>query len=83
VVNVPTTLNTPAETNNSANVKLVCMDADGDSVLTTDQDWPFIIEPGYPLPHIHQPVTPQQLQRIAKCRIEGTKTKLQGNLTRT
>jgi hypothetical protein len=83
VVNVPRTLNTPAETNNSANVKLVCVDAGGDLVLSTDQDWPFIIEPGYPLPHIHQPVTPQQLQRIAKCHLEGTKTKLRGNLRRT
>jgi hypothetical protein len=83
VVNVPKNLNTPAETNNSSNVKLICVDASGDPVLSTDQDWPFIDEPGYPWPHIHQPVTPQQLQRIAKCRIDGTKTKLQGNLRRT
>jgi hypothetical protein len=83
VVNVPKDKNTPDETNNSSNVKLVCVDASGDTVLATDQDWPFINEPGYPLPHQHQPVTPQQLQEIAKCRLEGTKTKLEGNLRRS
>ena len=83
VVNVPKNLNTPAEANNRSNVRLVCVDASGATVLATDQDWPFINEPGYPYPHIHQPVTPEQLQRIAKCRIEGTKTKLEGNLRRT
>jgi hypothetical protein len=83
VVNVPKKLNTPAEAKNSASVHLVCVDASGKTVLATDQDWPFINEPGYPYPHIHQPVTPKQLQAIAKCRVEGTKTKLAGNLRRT
>jgi hypothetical protein len=83
IVNVPKKLNTPAEANNSTNVRLVCVDADGKTVIATGQDWPFINEPGYPYPHIHQPVTPAQLQAIAKCRIEGTKTKLEGNLRRT
>jgi hypothetical protein len=83
VVNVPTKLNTPEEANNSSNVKLTCVDGGGKTVLATDQDWPFINEPGYPLPHQHQPVTPSQLQRIAKCRLDGTKTKLEGNLRRT
>jgi hypothetical protein len=83
VVNIPAELNTPEETNNSSNVKLICVDAGGKTVLATDQDWPFINEPGYPLPHQHQPVTPSQLQRIATCRLDGTKTKLEGNLRRT
>jgi hypothetical protein len=83
VVNVPKDRNTPGETRNSSNVKLVCLDAGGDTVLATDLDWPFINEPGYPLPHQHQAVTPEQLQEIAKCRLEGTKTKLEGNLRRS
>jgi hypothetical protein len=83
VVNVPKNLNTPAEAKNSTSVRLVCVDASGKTVLATDQDWPFINEPGYPYPHIHQPVSPKQLQAIAKCRVEGTKTKLEGNLRRT
>jgi hypothetical protein len=83
VVNVPTKLNTPAEAKNAPNVRLVCVDGAGKTVLANNQDWPFINEPGYPYPHIHQPVTPKQLQAIAKCRLEGTKTKLSGNLRRT
>ena len=83
VVNVPKDLNTPGEAKNSASVHLVCVDASGKTVLATDEDWPFINEPGYPYPHIHQSVTPKQLQAIAKCRLEGTKTKLEGNLRRT
>jgi hypothetical protein len=83
VVNIPGRLNTRDETSNSANVKLICVDGGGDTVLSTDQDWPFINEPGYPDPHVHQIVTPAQLQRIAKCRLEGTKTKLEGELRRS
>ncbi len=83
VVNIPVKLNTPDEAKNSATVKLVCVDGGGKIVFFTNQEWPFINETGYPYPHIHQPVTPQQLQEIAKCRLEGTKTKLEGNLRRT
>jgi hypothetical protein len=83
VVNVPVKLNNPAEAHNSPSVRLVCVDGGGKTVLATDQDWPFINEPGYPYPHVHQPVTPAQLQAIAKCRVEGLKTKLSGNLRRT
>jgi hypothetical protein len=83
VVNVPKKLNTPSEANNSTTVTVVCTDASGKTVLATKQYWPFINEPGYPYPHIHQPVTPKQLQQIARCHLEGTKTKLEGNLRRT
>jgi len=82
VVNVPKKLNTPAEASNSTSVRLTCVDSGGGTVLATNWDWPFINEPGYPLPHIHQPVTPAQMQRIATCRIDGTKTKLEGPLRR-
>ena len=83
VVNVPIKLNTPAEANNSTNVRLTCVDGGGNTVLATNQYWPFINEPGYPYPHIHQPVTPKQLQQIATCRVEGTKTKLEGSIRRS
>jgi hypothetical protein len=82
VVNVPAKLNNPAEANSSNNVRLVCENGGGETVLSTQQPWPFINEPGYPYPHIHQPVTPAQLQQIAKCRVDGTKTKLEGNIRR-
>ncbi len=83
VVNIPKKVNDMAETRGSSNVRLICEDSGGKTVLQTNQDWPFINEPGYPYPHVHQPVTPKQLQAIARCRLEGTKTKLEGNLRRT
>jgi hypothetical protein len=83
VVNVPKKLNTPGEAHNATSVKLICVDARGKTVLASSQYWPFINEPGYPYPHIHQPVTPTQLQEIARCRLDGTKTKLEGALRRT
>ena len=78
VVNVPKKLNTPAEAHNATSVKLTCVDGGGNTILGNVQPWPFINEVGYPYPHIHQPVTPKQLQAIAKCRLDGLKTKLQG-----
>ena len=83
VVNIPKRLNTPEEANNSSTVQLICMDGEGKTVLETNQGWPFINEPGYPLPHAHQTVTPQQLQRLAKCRIEGLETEIEGPLRRS
>jgi hypothetical protein len=83
VVSVPKDKNTSGETSNSSNVKLICVDASGGTVLAADHDWPFINEPGFPLPHQHQAVSPEQLQEIAKCRLDGTKTKLEGDLRRS
>lgn len=83
VVNIPKKINTMAETKGATNVRLVCEDSGGKPVVQANQDWPFINEPGYPYPHIHQPVTPKQLQAIARCHLVGTTTKLAGNLRRT
>jgi hypothetical protein len=83
VVNVPKKLNNTDETKGATTVMLICDDAGGKAVLQRKQGWPFINEPGYPWPHIHQAVTPAQLQEIARCRLDGTKTKLEGNLRRT
>ena len=82
VVNVPKKLNSLTENNNANFAILTCVDSGGGTVLSDRQPWPFITEPGYPLPHIHQPVTPAQMQQIAKCRVQGTKMKLEGPLRR-
>ena len=83
VVNVPKKLNLTSETGGATSVKLICEDGNGKTVLSTNQPWPFINEVGYPYPHIHQSVTPKQLQALATCHLVGTKTKLSGNLRRT
>ena len=82
VVNVPKKLNTLSQNNNAKSVTLTCVDSGGGTVLSDRQPWPFILEPGYPLPHIHQPVTPAEMQRIATCRVQGSKLKLDGPLRR-
>jgi hypothetical protein len=82
VVNVPKKMNFASEATTPNRVQLICVDSGGGTVLHTPQPWPFIIEPGYPLPHIHQPVTPAQMQKIATCRLEGTKSKFEGPLRR-
>ena len=83
VVNVPVKLNNPAEAHNSPSVRLVCVDGGGKTVLATDQDWPFINEPGYPYPHVHQPVSDAQLKAVATCTVDGMKHHLTGALRRT
>ena len=83
VVGVPRKYNNMAETGNKANVVLVCFDAGGRQVLETNQSWPFIEEPGYDLPHAHQPVSQKQLRAVAKCTVRGMKHQLTGNLRRS
>jgi hypothetical protein len=83
VVGIPRKYNNMAETGNKANVVLVCFDGGGRQVLETNQSWPFIEEPGYDLPHTHQPVSQDQLNAVAKCTVRGMKHELTGSLRRT
>jgi hypothetical protein len=83
VVAIPKKYNYMSESGNRANVVLVCYDASGKTLFQTNQQWPFINEPGYDLPHIHQAVSQQQLQQIASCTIKGIKHKLKGDFRRS
>jgi hypothetical protein len=83
VVAIPTKYNTMAETGNKKQVTLVCFDAGGKKIFQTPQLWPFINEPGYDRPHIHQPVSDSQLKALATCTVIGMKHKLTGHLRRT
>jgi hypothetical protein len=83
VVAIPEKYNYMSESGNKANVVLVCYDVSGKILFQTNQEWPFINEPGYDLPHIHQPVSDQQLKEIASCTVKGIKHKLTGNFRRS
>jgi len=72
-----------AETGNKTNVVVVCFDSGGKQVLRANADWPFIEEPGYDRPHIHQPVSDAQLKAVATCTVDGMKHHLTGALRRT
>jgi hypothetical protein len=75
-------LNTTKTTKGKAAVRLECSDPSGKAVLSSQPDWPFIEEPGYSLPHTHQPITPQQLKAIARCRLNLISQTLEGELRR-
>jgi hypothetical protein len=83
VLAIPRKYNNMAETGNKANVVVVCLDSGGKQVLRANADWPFIEEPGYDLPHVHQPVSDAQLKAVATCTVEGMKHHLTGALRRT
>jgi hypothetical protein len=83
VIAIPRKYNNMAETGNKANVVVVCFDSGGKQVLRANADWPFIEEPGYDLPHVHQPVSDAQLKAVATCTVDGMKHHLTGALRRT
>jgi hypothetical protein len=83
VVAIPRKYNNMAETQNKANVVLVCFDSGGKKLFETNEDWPFIEEPGYDRPHIHQAVSDSQLKALATCTVRGMTHMLTGTLRRS
>ena len=80
VVSMPREVNAPSVARNQPTVDLICEDGRGKQVLSSKQEWPFINEAGYALPHQHQAATPQVLTSIARCRLRGTTIPLSGKL---
>jgi hypothetical protein len=64
-------------------VVLVCFDAGDKELFRANQDWPFIEEPGYDRPHIHQAVGDSQMKALATCTVVGMQHKLTGTLRRS
>lgn len=79
LVSIDPEVNEPA-TARGETVGLECEDGRGARVLRAEVEWPFIEEEGFPLPHIHQPATDRELNRIATCRLTGTSITLEGRL---
>ena len=80
LVSVQRKLNVAETAENGRTVRLICTDDDGRKVIEARSDWPFIEEPNYPLPHTHQPASPKEIARIAKCRVAGTTVELSGRM---
>lgn len=71
-------LNTLDTTNGQQVVRVECRGRDGQVVLEADQKWPFVItEQGFDLPHAHQPATAEALKRAVRCRLHGTRVRLE------
>jgi hypothetical protein len=74
-------LNTLETTNGSRTVRLECVGRDGEVVLDAEQRWPFVDnEPGYDSPHAHQAASREQLQRADRCRLRGTRVRLEADV---
>jgi len=80
LVSVDKELNVANTANDGRSVGLECVDGQRRKVLSARVEWPFIDEPNYPLPHTHQPVSSQDLARIASCRVTGTTVRLEGRM---
>jgi hypothetical protein len=60
----------------ASNVRVECTDANGKVIVQGTQPWPFLEEPGYPHPHVHQTDSAEKIEGARRCRILGTNTRL-------
>jgi hypothetical protein len=61
-------------------VRVECLGGGGEVVIDARQKWPFINEPGYDYPHVHQRATREQLIRVERCRLRGTRIRLEADV---
>lgn len=61
-------------------VRVECLGRGGEVVLDARQRWPFITEPGYDYPHVHQRATREQLVQAERCRLRGTRVRLEADV---
>lgn len=61
-------------------VRVECLGRGGEVVLDARQRWPFIKEPGYDYPHVHQRATREQLVQAERCRLRGTRVRLEADV---
>jgi hypothetical protein len=73
-------LNTLGTTDGKGAVRVECLGREGQVVLTAEQRWPFINEPGYDYPHVHQAASRKQLQQADTCRLRGTRVRLEADV---
>jgi hypothetical protein len=74
-------LNEPATAGGAPTVVVECVDGDGRIVSRRPEAWPFgETDQGTLDPHAHIGMDPEQLDRIARCRLSGTDPPLEGRL---
>jgi hypothetical protein len=77
-------LNTLKTTHGKRTVRMECLGREGQVVLDSKQRWPFIDdEPGFDSPHIHQAASQEQLQQADRCRLRGTRVRLEADVRGT
>jgi hypothetical protein len=74
-------LNRLKTTNGKRAVRVECLGREGQVVLDSKQRWPFINnEPGFDAPHIHQTASREQVQQADRCRLRGTRVRLEADV---
>jgi hypothetical protein len=67
-------------TSAASSVTIECVDKDGKVLIKGTQPWPFIEEPGYPYPHVHQADAPEKVEAARRCRVLGTDARLESEV---
>jgi hypothetical protein len=73
-------LNRPQTTGGKRAVRIVCVDRDRRVVLDVKKRWPFANELGYDYPHTHLVTSRAQVQRAQRCRVQGTRVRLEADV---
>jgi hypothetical protein len=73
-------LNTLRTTRGRRTVRVECLGRGGRVVVDASQKWPFINERGYDYPHVHQRATREQLVEAERCRLRGTRIRLEADV---
>jgi hypothetical protein len=73
-------LNTLRTTKGKRAVSLECLGRRGQVVLKARKRWPFINERGFDYPHVHQPAGVGQVHRVDRCRLRGTRVRLEADV---
>lgn len=74
--------NVPDSADNRKTVTLECLDAAGAVRVRGRHPWPFTdTDDGLVAAHVHQPVPPDEVKRIKRCRLDGTRGPLSGRVT--
>jgi hypothetical protein len=67
-------------TSEASSVRVECLDKDGKVIVKSTQPWPFVDEPGYPYPHVHQTDSAEKIEGARRCRVLGTNTRLEAKV---
>lgn len=73
-------LNTLAMTNGKREVRVECVGRAGDLVVASPHRWPFVDEVGFDAPHAHQPGSRDDVERVDRCRLRGTREQLEAEV---
>jgi hypothetical protein len=73
-------LNTLETSKGKRAVRLECLGRRGHVLLEATKRWPFVNERGFAYPHVHQPASVGQLHRVDRCRLRGTRVRLEADV---